>query len=160
VVFLGDRYTAAKDATGVRWGYAVQLARIEGWRPYLLGIGGSGFVNPGPCHVNNVYATRYAAVVRAHPDAVILEGGLNDLAASPAYEKQLVVAGIHRLSIALPGVPLALVGPTVPNAAIVAKVAPITRAFRLAASATAVRFDAGYRYMARRAAVALRGWLS
>ncbi|HET7385590.1 MAG TPA: SGNH/GDSL hydrolase family protein [Nocardioidaceae bacterium] len=185
VVFLGDSYTAARQASSVRTGWAVELAVREHWQPVLLGISGTGFAATGRCG-NDRYATRYDDVIRTHPDAVIIEGGYNDRGTKPSVEEQLVLSGIRRLRMALPGVPVALIGPAVPTASVASQIVPITLALRQAATQTGVTFvdpagerwftqenrgrlisadhvhpnDAGYAYMARRVAGPLEGWLS
>ncbi len=183
VVFLGDSYTAARQATRVRNGYAVDLARAEGWKPILLGVGGTGFANPGRCG-HDVYAYRYGNVVAEKPDAVIIEGGYNDRGTNPRTEQRLVLRGLRTLHRAMPGVPIALVGPTIPSAAVTGQILPIAHAFGRAAARTGTPFvdpadghwftranrgrlisvdhihpdDAGYAYMARRIKAALGGW--
>jgi acyl-CoA thioesterase-1 len=105
VTVLGDSYSA---------GYGVALA--DSW-PSLsaaqLGaavtvrsLGGTGYA-ASPCGPHDTFADRAASVRSTRPDLVIVQGGLNDVLASP----EAIRAGATRMLDSLGGVDVVLVGP-------------------------------------------------
>jgi lysophospholipase L1-like esterase len=183
VAVIGDSYTSGNGATDVRHGWAYLLARREGWRPVLLGIGGTGLRNDGPCN-GQQYLTRVAAAAAVDPAGVIVEGGLNDRLASAADEENAIHGVVTELRAQIPGARIALIGPPAPGPSYVVGVARISRAFRAAAEVTGVQLidpyaakwftpanrpgyiapdgihpnDAGHAYFAERVAEALGNW--
>jgi lysophospholipase L1-like esterase len=183
VAIIGDSYVAGSGATDAQHGWAYLLARQEGWRGILLGVGGSGLQNDGPCN-GQTYLDRVGATAAVAPAAVIVEGGLNDRDASAETEASLLRQLVAALRVRIPGVAIALVGPPAPEPSDAPDVSKISGAFRDAAAATGVRLvdpytenwftaanrpaliapddihpnDRGHAYFARRVAQDLSGW--
>ncbi len=123
VVVIGDSY-----AQGLGLDRPVESwpSRLPG-RVHVDGFAGSGFSRQAsPCR-GEAFADRVAAAVRADPDLVVVEGGLNDYdVRSPAVE-----AGVDRLLDALAGHRVLLVGPV----GAPARAAQVPRVDRLLAAA-------------------------
>lgn len=77
VAVLGDSYAAADFLADPSDGWVSQLGKAEGWATSVSGIGGTGFINGGPCGTQH-FSTRVADVLDSKPRMVIVEGGLND----------------------------------------------------------------------------------
>lgn len=83
IAFLGDSYTQGVMLQALDQDYAAIAAREIGWRPWLAGRGGTGYVNGGPCGGGASYAVRVPDALRAHPDVVVVEGSINDWRSRP-----------------------------------------------------------------------------
>ena len=83
VVILGDSYTTGEFLTDRSKGWAYQVGQGKDWALKLNGVGGTGFVNPGPCG-SQAYSDRIARTLTLKPQVLIVEGGLNDANATPA----------------------------------------------------------------------------
>lgn len=74
VTFIGDSWTEGVGATALR-GYAVLTAERLGWDHYVLGVGGSGYVQPGR---GSTFDERVERAAATHPDVVVVQGSLNE----------------------------------------------------------------------------------
>ena len=74
VTFIGDSWTEGVGATALR-GYAVLTAEQLGWDYYGLGVGGSGYVQPGR---GSTFDERVERAVATHPDVLVVQGSLNE----------------------------------------------------------------------------------
>jgi lysophospholipase L1-like esterase len=77
VAVLGDSYAAGEHLPDPSTGWVPTLAKSEKWAVGLDAIGGTGFLNGGPCVTHN-FASRIADVVSSKPQLLIIQGGLND----------------------------------------------------------------------------------
>lgn len=82
VVILGDSYAASEYLDQRTDGWAYKLAAAERWGALVAGIGGTGFVNQGPCGTD-VFANRMPKALAAKPNVLVIQGGLNDFKATP-----------------------------------------------------------------------------
>lgn len=83
VAIMGDSYTTGEFLPDRSKGWAYQVGAGKDWAVKLNGVGGTGFVNPGPCGAQ-AYSDRIARVLTLDPQVLIVEGGLNDANASAA----------------------------------------------------------------------------
>ncbi len=74
VTFIGDSWTEGVGATALR-GYAALTAEDLGWDYYGLGVGGSGYVQPGR---GSTYDERVDRAVATDPDVIVVQGSLNE----------------------------------------------------------------------------------
>ena len=82
VVVLGDSYAAGNGLADRSQGWATLLGRAEGWDETVAAVGGTGFVNPGPCG-GQTFAQRFSDPASLNPDLMVIEGGLNDAGSDP-----------------------------------------------------------------------------
>ncbi|MCW2809736.1 MAG: lipolytic protein family, partial [Friedmanniella sp.] len=76
-LILGDSYTEGRGAVPLTEGYAYQVGARLGWDVTVSGVGGSGYLNPGP-QLAGDYRTRLAAQPATPMDVVVLQGSSND----------------------------------------------------------------------------------
>jgi lysophospholipase L1-like esterase len=74
VTFVGDSWTEGVGATALR-GYAVLTAEQLGWDATVLGVGGSGYVQPGR---GSTFDQRVERAVATDPDVLVVQGSLNE----------------------------------------------------------------------------------
>lgn len=74
VAFIGDSWTEGVGATALR-GYAVLTAEQLGWDYQGLGVGGSGYVQPGR---GSTFDQRVEPAVATDPDVIVVQGSLNE----------------------------------------------------------------------------------
>jgi lysophospholipase L1-like esterase len=74
VTFIGDSWTEGIGATSLR-GYAVRTAEQLGWGFHGLGVGGSGYVQPGR---GSIFDERIERAVSTDPDVIVVQGSLNE----------------------------------------------------------------------------------
>ncbi len=74
VTFIGDSWTEGVGATALR-GYAVLTAEQLGWEYHGLGVGGSGYVQPGR---GSTFDQRVERAVATDPDVIVVQGSLNE----------------------------------------------------------------------------------
>jgi len=77
--FLGDSYTAGSvvTASGNIWAN-VCAKRLRWNNPYLLGQGGTGYLNPGTSG-RATFANRIANITAIGPETLVIAGGYNDV---------------------------------------------------------------------------------
>ncbi len=111
VVFLGDSYTFGSGASTPAKRWSSVVAAVQGWIEINQGVGGTGYGTRRDDPPGAPYPDRLAEVVAAHPDIVVVSGGINDLR-SPA---PAVAGGVTRtyttLRALLPGVRLIAIAP-------------------------------------------------
>jgi lysophospholipase L1-like esterase len=74
VAFIGDSWTEGVGATALR-GYSVLTAEQLGWEYQGLGVGGSGYVQPGR---GSTFDQRVERAVATDPDVLVVQGSLNE----------------------------------------------------------------------------------
>ena len=111
-VFLGDSYTVGFGSDD--GGYVPDVAAQLGWQATALGQTGTGYVAPSPTPGQAPYGARVAAVVALDPDVVVVQGSTNDFYVVDQVDAaaQAVFAELAR---ELPGTPVVVVGPVMPQ---------------------------------------------
>lgn len=84
VLFLGDSFTEGTGAASTLMGYPYRLADLMGWHDvFVSGLGGTGYLAPGPSPRVKFRDRTQADVIDADPDIVIIAGGINDTSKVP-----------------------------------------------------------------------------
>lgn len=78
VAFLGDSYTEGQHLPSAFDGFPYAATKGSGAAVMVDGIGGSGYTTSGPCKDDSL-ADRLPGVLRADPDVLVLQAGINDL---------------------------------------------------------------------------------
>jgi lysophospholipase L1-like esterase len=114
VAFLGDSYTGGSAmSSGIKSLYPTLLAGRFNFLVDNFAVGGSGFVAPG--QTNQPFGLRVRAVVAAHPDVVVVQGGHND-ANSPQDQVQAAAQSVlASLQAGLPKAKIIVIGPIWPS---------------------------------------------
>jgi lysophospholipase L1-like esterase len=111
--FFGDSYisgSAMDSGEDMRWPHLV--SKRMGWTPYLLGVGGSGFIATGQ---GDSFIQRVPRLMAAKPQIVIIQGGHNDVTyPRPQIEAaaKLLIDTIHA---DLPAAKLVVIAPFEPT---------------------------------------------
>ena len=79
VTFVGDSWTEGIGASDLH-GYADLAAEQLGWDYYVLGVGGSGYTQPGR---GSTFDDRVERAVSTDPDVLVVQGSINDRRATP-----------------------------------------------------------------------------
>jgi len=108
-VVLGDSY-----AEGLLC-FAQRLADLMGWEVWSSGVGGTGYLNPGPTGRVKFRDRVQSDVINRNPDIVIIAGGLNDSSYLPASVQAEAQALYDTVSTNLPSTKLVVVGPWFPS---------------------------------------------
>jgi lysophospholipase L1-like esterase len=74
VSFIGDSWTEGTGASDEA-GYAYVTGRMLGWTHRVLGVGGSGYVQPGS---GAPFDERVLPAVSGDPDVVVIQGSVNE----------------------------------------------------------------------------------
>jgi lysophospholipase L1-like esterase len=77
VLVFGDSYTQGAGADPNTLGYAYQLGHQLGWNVTVDGVGGTGYVNPGP-RKTGAFLDRLASAAPGPFDLIVLQGSSND----------------------------------------------------------------------------------
>ena len=77
VLVFGDSYTEGVGAIPATRGYAYQLGEQLGWDVTVDGVGGTGYVAPGPLRTG-AFVERLATTAPGPFDLIILQGSSND----------------------------------------------------------------------------------
>jgi lysophospholipase L1-like esterase len=109
-VFLGDSYAQGLELPDVRDSYVYVTAKAKHWRAVVNAIGGTGYVNGGPCGGQQLI-TRVPRVVALRPSVVIVQAGLNDAASPPSAVRSAAAALLAVLRRNLPHARIVTVGP-------------------------------------------------
>jgi lysophospholipase L1-like esterase len=99
VVFLGDSWTVGEGATGGH-GYAPIAAERLGWEYTLLGVSGSGYLQPGRA---GPYIERVDAAAALGTDLIVVQGSLNDAGGDLGQLDQAAATTLGRLREAAGG---------------------------------------------------------
>jgi lysophospholipase L1-like esterase len=97
VTFIGDSWTEGIGATALH-GYADLAAEQLGWDHYVLGVGGSGYTQPGR---GSTFDDRVERAVSTDPDVLVVQGSINDRRASPEDLKLAAFRTLGHLSSAI-----------------------------------------------------------
>lgn len=114
VAFLSDSYGEGTGSDGPGRGLADQTAQQMGCQLDNFSAGGTGYVTPGPeGSGRGPFTDRVADIVAAHPDIVIVAGGLNDMERDYSDEDvhAAVDATLTGLQDGLPDAQIVVVGP-------------------------------------------------
>jgi lysophospholipase L1-like esterase len=108
-IVLGDSYTEGLLC------YAQRLAGLLGWEVWSSGVGGTGYINPGPTGRVKFRDRVESDVIAHYPDLVIVAGGLNDggYPSSELYSEALAL--YDTILTNLPSAKLVVVGPWWPS---------------------------------------------
>ena len=94
VTFVGDSWTVGLGATGHR-GYAVLTGEELGREYEVLGVSGSGYTRPGTA--DSTFGERIGAAVATGAEVIVVQGSVNERAASPQELAPAAVATLTRL---------------------------------------------------------------
>jgi|SRR5579883_2088785 len=108
-IVLGDSYTEGLLC------YAQRLADLMGWEVWSSGVGGTGYLNPGPAGRVKFRDRVQADVLQNNPDMVIIAGGINDGSYPPRALQNEAQALYHIIITNLPSTKLVVVGPWWPR---------------------------------------------
>src|SRR5262249_3267572 len=108
-IVLGDSY-----AEGLLC-YAQRLADLMRWEVWSSGVGGTGYLNPGPVGRVRFRDRVQTDVIANSPDIVIVAGGLNDNFYPPAAVQAEAEALYDTISTNLPSTKLVVAGPWWPG---------------------------------------------
>ncbi|SJN31521.1 lipolytic enzyme, G-D-S-L [Microbacterium esteraromaticum] len=110
VLVFGDSWTYGSAATEPTLGYAYLLADLIQGETVVDGVRGSGYQKPGVD--GPTYGERIAALdADINPDAVIIEGSINDRREDPAGFVPAVNAAWDALTTKFPETPIIVMGP-------------------------------------------------
>lgn len=180
-IALGDSYTAGTGSSANFTGYAqTALFSLGIGDVWAAGVGGSGYVTPGPLGVTFGQRLDHD-VIRWKPKIVIVAGGINDPVDQPSQVGAAASDVFRRIRAGLPSAKLIVVGPWAPRQP--NRLVAIDNAIREAAAANGAIFvstlgwitdanrgqyigadgihpnRAGHRYLGHRLAAALAGKL-
>ncbi|MFE4834865.1 SGNH/GDSL hydrolase family protein [Arthrobacter sp. NPDC056691] len=79
VVFLGDSYTFGSGASSMQLRWSSIVARNLSWGEINIGVGDTGYSNPGTNAGGTTYDERVAKVVASKPAIVVVSGGRYDV---------------------------------------------------------------------------------
>lgn len=117
-LFFGDAFTAGPVAENPETqGYAAVTASELGWAdPVIDGEAGTGYVQAGTA--GTTYLDRFRELdLATQPDVVVLEGTINDQAASPEALSAAVTRTIDRARQQYPAAQVVLFGPIISDPA-------------------------------------------
>jgi lysophospholipase L1-like esterase len=83
VVVLGDSYSVGSGLTDRTKAWPALVGKAEGWTTQVAGVGGTGFVNEGPCGGQS-FGNRLGLAMSQSPETLIIAGGINDSESDPA----------------------------------------------------------------------------
>ena len=110
-VFFGDSIVAGANAGAGNPTFADVASRLLGWQPNLFGYPGSGFTTAGTYKGGRDYLARIQQLRNYTVDVIVIEGGLNDGAATVATTRTKVTAVLEAARKLVPGAQLVLMGP-------------------------------------------------
>ena len=113
VLVLGDSYTEGYGAEPETKGWAYLVGKPLGWKVTVDGIGGTGYLNPGPHNEGN-YLARLPGLQGRSFDLVVLQGGSNDRDATYPVLQDAVTRTIGTVRTEFPGTRVLLLGPATP----------------------------------------------
>lgn len=110
VLIFGDSYVEGYGADPVTAGFAYRVGHPLHWRVTVDGVGGTGYVNPGP-HQEGDYLSRLRTAPVGPFDLVVLEGGANDSRMPLDQLAPAVDATVRAVRAKYPVAQIALMGP-------------------------------------------------
>lgn len=113
VLILGDSYTEGYGAEPETKGWAYLVGKPLGWTVTVNGVGGTGYVNPGP-HDEGTYLTRLPTLAGRTFDLVVVQGGSNDRGVTYPDFSAAVAKTIEAVRAEFPGATVVLMGPATP----------------------------------------------
>ncbi|GAB2570967.1 SGNH/GDSL hydrolase family protein [Microlunatus antarcticus] len=113
VLVLGDSYTEGYGAEPETKGWAYLVGKPLGWKVTVNGVGGTGYVNPGPRN-EGTYLQRLAGVQGGTFDLVVLQGGSNDRDTPYLALTDAVSRTVDAVRAKFPGTAVLLMGPATP----------------------------------------------
>jgi acyl-CoA thioesterase-1 len=109
VLIFGDSYTEGYGAHPETEGFAYKVGALLGWRVQVDGVGGTGYVNPGPKN-QGTYETRFSRLPKAKYDLIVIEGGSNDSRLPIEQLEPAVEATLRTVRAKFPTAQIALMG--------------------------------------------------
>ena len=113
VLVLGDSYTEGYGAEPETKGWAYLVGKPLGWTVTVDGVGGTGYVNPGPRN-EGTYLQRLPALQGRTFDLVVVQGGSNDRDTPYPALRTAVETTLETVRTQFPGARLVLMGPATP----------------------------------------------
>ena len=113
VLVLGDSYTEGYGAEPETKGWAYLVGKPLGWKVTVNGVGGTGYVNPGPRN-EGTYLQRLAGIPAGDFDLVVLQGGSNDRDVTYPALQDAVTRTVEAVRAKFPGAKILLMGPATP----------------------------------------------
>lgn len=131
---VGDSNVAQTGVTKPNGGFAINLGKLLGWSDVReIGLGGTGWINPGAFGSTFGDATRVADAVAVNPSVLVVTGSTNDNASTASAITAAVLAGLQAYRAALPKVPIIVggvqPGASGPSAQVLANEAAVKAAF-------------------------------
>ena len=112
VIVLGDSVTAGTGALASFAGFVQSAAAILGWTDaWASGVGGTGYVNPGPPGQVAFISRVDHDVISYAPSVVLVAGGTNDHAYAPTDVQAAAAALYQRIADGLPAAVVYVMGP-------------------------------------------------
>jgi lysophospholipase L1-like esterase len=91
VSVLGDSYSIGAGLSNRADAGPTLVGKAEKWSVSVAGVGGTGFVNEGPCGGQS-FGQRLDNALASNPETLIIAGGVNDSDADPAKVEQSAAA--------------------------------------------------------------------
>lgn len=113
VLVLGDSYTEGYGAEPETKGYAYLVGKPLGWRVTVDGVGGTGYVNPGP-RAEGTYLQRLPRRQGQTYDLVVLQGGSNDRDTAYPVLRDAVSRTVDAVRSEFRGAVVVVLGPSTP----------------------------------------------
>lgn len=133
-IVLGDSYTEPLVC------YARRLDSLMSWEVWNSGVGGTGYVNPGPSGRVKFGDRAHSDVIANHPDIVIVAGGINDNSYLPEEVHNAALALYDQLLTNLPSAKIVVLGPWWPSGRPIQSVLDTRDAIKQAALARGLAF--------------------
>lgn len=112
VLVLGDSYSEGYGAEPETKGWAYLIGKPLGWQVTVNGVGGSGYVDPGPQDKGS-YLQRLPTLQGRSFDLVVLQGGSNDQVAYLELQ-DAVTRTVDAVHAQFPSAALVILGPATP----------------------------------------------
>lgn len=113
-VIFGDSWTRGTGADVLEHGYAYLTGQTLGWDNRVMGVGGTGYVNPGPDNAGT-FGQRIAALPEDRfARLVIMQGSINDTTQDVAQVEPAALAAVDAMRAKFPSAQVVILGPA-PN---------------------------------------------
>ncbi len=116
LMVFGDSWTFGLKADPVTDGFAYLTAHNLGLQPEIEGVGGTGYLNPGPDN-EGTFSQRLAGLPAdlAKPSLIIIQGGTNDVGHTTAEVEAAAARCYAQFQARFAGVPIVVVGTGTPD---------------------------------------------